>query len=90
MTGLNADTRHLTLAPPSTEEGATAPQEDLVTTRLNAERTAGLTLALQLIVDGKPGRAAYELGRSVTRQARAAGLLGVDVAPCACLGRCRR
>lgn len=58
--------------------------------RIDAERTAGITLALQLIVDGRPGRAAYELGRSVTRQARAAGVLA-DVAPCACLGRrCRR
>lgn len=57
---------------------------------IDMERRATITLAVQLLVDGMPGRARYELARSVMRQARMAGVGSVDlgrVCPC---GRSRR
>lgn len=55
------------------------------------ERRATVTLAAQLIVDGRPGRAQYEMARSVMRQARIAGLGTQTIAPvCPCGGRCRQ
>lgn len=57
---------------------------------IDHERRAATRLAALLIVEGKPGRARYELARSVTRQARIAGLGTHDIGPaCACGGRCR-
>lgn len=54
-----------------------------------AERHAGVRKAVHLIVDGTPGRAHYELVRSVQRQARIAGLGTLDLQPtCPCGGRC--
>ena len=58
---------------------------------LTAERRSAITLAAQLIVDGKPGRAQYELARSVVRQGRIAGCGTQVVEPvCPCGGRCPR
>ena len=56
---------------------------------IDMERRAAVTLVTQLLVDGKPGRAQYELARSVMRQARIAGVGSVDIAPsCPCGRRC--
>jgi hypothetical protein len=55
---------------------------------MSQERRSTITLAMQLIRDGKPGRAQYELARSVTRQARIAGLGTPSIVPtCPCGGR---
>ena len=58
---------------------------------IDAERNASTRRAVALLVDGKPGRARYELARSVMRQARIAGLGTLHVDPtCPCGGRCGR
>lgn len=58
---------------------------------IDMERRAAVRKALQLIVDGQPGRARYELARSVVRQNRIAGGGTVDIHPgCPCGGRCER
>jgi len=44
-----------------------------------AERNTTRRKALDLIRDGQPGRAEYELGRSVMRQARMAGLGSIEL-----------
>ena len=56
---------------------------------IDAERHASARKAAALVVDGKPGRALYELARSVERQNRIAGGGTIPVEPlCACGGRC--
>lgn len=58
---------------------------------IDMERRDAARRAAALIVDGKPGRARYELARSVMRQARIAGLGTHAVEPvCPCEGRCHR
>lgn len=60
-------------------------------TAIDQERRSARALATQLILDGRPGRAQYELARSVVRQARIAGLGTQEIAPaCPCGGRCDR
>ena len=55
-----------------------------------AERNHAVRTAAALVIDGRPGRAQYELARSVMRQARIAGLGQVEIQPaCPCGGRCR-
>lgn len=56
---------------------------------LDQERHVAVRTALQLVVEGRPGRAQYVLARSVMRQARIAGLGDVVIAGCPCGGRCR-
>lgn len=56
---------------------------------IDMERRSAVTLAAQLIAEGRPGRAQYELARSVTRQARIAGIAAAQVPACPCGGRCR-
>lgn len=63
---------------------ATTPEQ-----AIDAERNAAVRRASALIVEGKPGRAQYELARSVVRQARIAGLGTQDIGPtCPCGRRC--
>lgn len=58
---------------------------------VDMERNAAVRKATALIVAGKPGRAQYELARSVVRQARMSGLGTIPIEPsCPCEGRCRR
>lgn len=57
--------------------------------RLDLERRAGITSVLNQIERGRPGRAFYELVRSVERQAAIAGIRNVVIQPkCPCGGRC--
>lgn len=44
------------------------------TEAIDTQRHAGVRLALDLILAGQPGRASYELNRSVQRQAALAGV----------------
>lgn len=63
---------------------ATTPQS-----AIDQERHAAVREALDLILDGKPGRARYVLARSVMRQNRIAGGGTVTLHPrCPCGGRC--
>lgn len=56
---------------------------------LTAERRSAVQLATRLIVDGMPGRAQYEMARSLVRQGRIAGLGTQVIEPvCPCGGRC--
>lgn len=56
---------------------------------IDMERRDATRRAAVLIVEGKPGRARYELARSVIRQARIAGLGTQPIEPtCPCEGRC--
>lgn len=65
---------------------ATTPEQAIAAERHEATRKAAA-----LIVAGKPGRAQYELARSVVRQARIAGLGTHEIAPvCPCGGGCPR
>lgn len=58
---------------------------------IDMERRQAVRKAAGLIVEGRPGRARYELARSVMRQARIAGLGTQPVEPvCPCEGRCHR
>ena len=54
---------------------------------IDMERRAAVTLVTQLLLDGKPGRAQYELARSVMRQARIAGLGSPVIGPACPCGR---
>lgn len=54
---------------------------------IDMERRSAVRLAAQLIVQGKPGRAQYEIARSVVRQARIAGLGTQHIAPSCPCGR---
>lgn len=60
---------------------------------IDAERRDAARRAAALLVEGQPGRARYELARSVIRQARIAGL-GTHVVeptcPCGRAGGCPR
>lgn len=65
---------------------ATTPEQAIA-----AERNEATRRAVRLLVDGMPGRAQYELARSVVRQARIAGLGTHEIAPvCPCGGGCPR
>lgn len=55
---------------------------------IDQERHVGVREALELILQGKPGRAQYVLARSVQRQVRIAGGGTVEIPLCACGGRC--
>lgn len=58
--------------------------------RIDLERRAGITATLNQIEQGRPGRAFYELVRSVERQATIAGIRNVVIQPlCPCGGRCQ-
>lgn len=60
-------------------------------TYIDAERHVGVRKATGLLLARKPGRALYELTRSVERQARIAGLGSHDLQPvCPCNGRCEQ
>lgn len=76
----------MTLVSDNVAAFATTPQQ-----AIDQERNAAREKVLRLIVEGMPGRAQYELARSVVRQARIAGLGTLEVGPvCPCGGRCRR
>lgn len=58
-------------------------------TAVDMERNTTRQRVAQLLVEGRPGRAHYELVRSVMRQARFAGITTADLpVPCPCGGRC--
>lgn len=57
-------------------------------TYIDQERRAGVREALELILEGEPGRAQFKLARSVQRQARIAGLGALEIPACACGGSC--
>lgn len=47
--------------------------------RITQERRAGITAALSQLVQGRPGRAYYEIVRSVERQATLAGIRDITI-----------
>lgn len=58
-------------------------------TSIAQHRHDGVQRAIGYLEKGMPGRAHYELVRSVLRQARIAGLGAVPITlPCPCGGRC--
>lgn len=63
---------------------------DTTTAAVDAQRHDGIHRAVDLLVDGTPGRALFALSRSVQRQARIADLGDVAQVPCPCGGRCGR
>ncbi len=62
---------------------------DHVQSQVDAERARGISTALELLRQGRPGLARYHLTRSVMRQHRIATGQTIDIHPtCACGGRC--
>lgn len=65
------------------------PDDQSTQVQVDARRLVGVRTALGHLRGGRPGRAYYELVRSVQDQARLAGVV-LDAAPaaCPCGGRC--
>lgn len=62
---------------------------DPVQAQVDAERACGVATAMTHLLAGNPGRARYELTRSVMRQVRIAGGGTIPIEPrCPCGGRC--
>ena len=58
-----------------------ASRRDDTGTQIDAERTRGIQLAIGLITRGKPGRAFYELQRSLRRQLLLTGIGELQLGP---------